>query len=130
MVFLFLRAGMADAQASDPAKRSDLKAALDALTPTLAPCDALLSADERKATGTLVLAFTITPTGSVTSLRIAEKGKGPTNVSTLASESLRRCVLNMARLWVFPRARAEKGRPSRVNVEMPVRFPVGKPDGR
>lgn len=131
----FLKPALADVQVSapqapDPARRSDLKAALDALTPSLGLCDALLTPAERKSTGSLIVAFTITPTGGVSDARIVEKGRGARNVSTLVSARIRSCVLSQVRLWVFPRAPATKGRPPRVNVETPVRFPIGKSDGR
>jgi hypothetical protein len=78
-----------------------------------------------------VIAFVIDATGGVREARVLERGRGA-GVSTLASPGVRSCVLENVALWVFPRARIAKNRPALVNVEFPVRFPVGaaKPGAR
>jgi len=127
-VFLFVSSfftGHAAAQAPDPSRRADLEAALEASLPSLSTCDAFLTLSERSVGGTLVVGFVIATSGAVEGVRIVERGRRATNASTLSSPRLRACALEQVALWVFPRARFENERPPRVNVETPVRFPVG-----
>lgn len=112
----------ASAQAPDPSNRETLRAALDALLPELAACDALLAPG---AGGRLILSFVITPAGAVANVRTPARGKGAANETTLRSPAVAACARAKAGGWVFPRARLEKERSPRVNVEVPVGFPVG-----
>jgi len=109
---------------SDPSNRTALRTALDAFLPTVSVCNARLTAKEKVSGGRVIVAFVIVANGGVANVHIIEKGRGQGNISTLTSESVRACVREQVETWAFPRARFVKEKPPRVNVEVPVSFPV------